>query len=223
MKNNVVFALIAAVAIAILGLVWFFMPTSQPSDTDPDAVACTMEAKICPDGSAVGRSGPKCEFAACPSSPTSSTTPTVPPTDPTASWKTMTDRATGVTFNYPASLPTTYIHTAEWPPKVRIEAKRFICNENGSGTSGTGQTTKVVLDGLDFCVTHTSEGAAGSIYTTYAYAFPRDNSTITLTFTLRAVQCGNYDDPQKTACESERATFDIDALIDQMVHTLTTK
>jgi len=25
-----------------------------------------MEAKICPDGSAVGRTGPNCEFAACP-------------------------------------------------------------------------------------------------------------------------------------------------------------
>ena len=29
-------------------------------------MACTMEAKLCPDGSSVGRSGPKCEFAACP-------------------------------------------------------------------------------------------------------------------------------------------------------------
>jgi len=28
--------------------------------------ACTMEAKLCPDGSAVGRSGPNCEFAECP-------------------------------------------------------------------------------------------------------------------------------------------------------------
>ena len=26
---------------------------------------CTMEAKICPDGSSVGRTGPNCEFAAC--------------------------------------------------------------------------------------------------------------------------------------------------------------
>lgn len=34
--------------------------------TKPQPVACTMEAKICPDGSAVGRTGPKCEFAACP-------------------------------------------------------------------------------------------------------------------------------------------------------------
>jgi hypothetical protein len=28
--------------------------------------ACTLEAKICPDGSSVGRTGPNCEFAACP-------------------------------------------------------------------------------------------------------------------------------------------------------------
>ncbi|MBU4142434.1 hypothetical protein KJ590_00330 [Patescibacteria group bacterium] len=29
--------------------------------------ACTMEAKLCSDGSSVGRTGPNCEFAACPS------------------------------------------------------------------------------------------------------------------------------------------------------------
>ncbi len=29
-------------------------------------VACTEEAKICPDGSSVGRVGPKCEFDECP-------------------------------------------------------------------------------------------------------------------------------------------------------------
>ena len=28
--------------------------------------ACTQEAKICPDGSAVSRTGPNCEFAECP-------------------------------------------------------------------------------------------------------------------------------------------------------------
>lgn len=30
--------------------------------------ACTQEAKVCPDGSAVGRAGPNCEFAPCLSS-----------------------------------------------------------------------------------------------------------------------------------------------------------
>ncbi len=29
-------------------------------------VACTMDAKLCPDGSSVGRTGPNCEFAPCP-------------------------------------------------------------------------------------------------------------------------------------------------------------
>lgn len=31
-----------------------------------DQVACTQQAKICPDGTAVGRTGPNCEFAECP-------------------------------------------------------------------------------------------------------------------------------------------------------------
>lgn len=31
-----------------------------------DMIACTMDAKLCPDGSSVGRVGPNCEFAACP-------------------------------------------------------------------------------------------------------------------------------------------------------------
>lgn len=32
----------------------------------PPATACTQEAKQCPDGSYVGRTGPNCEFSACP-------------------------------------------------------------------------------------------------------------------------------------------------------------
>lgn len=38
-------------------------PTTPPSD---QPIACSTEAKICPDGSGVGRTGPNCEFAACP-------------------------------------------------------------------------------------------------------------------------------------------------------------
>ena len=36
------------------------------SKKEPGAVACTMEAKVCPDGTSVGRSGPACEFSECP-------------------------------------------------------------------------------------------------------------------------------------------------------------
>lgn len=45
-------------------------PTASASPEAPlpsdSGVACTMEAKICPDGSAVGRMPPSCEFAPCP-------------------------------------------------------------------------------------------------------------------------------------------------------------
>ena len=42
-------------------------PDVPPATIPDEPVACTMDAKICPDGSAVGRIGPDCEFAACPS------------------------------------------------------------------------------------------------------------------------------------------------------------
>ena len=34
--------------------------------SETSSAMCTMDAKICPDGSTVGRQGPNCEFAACP-------------------------------------------------------------------------------------------------------------------------------------------------------------
>jgi len=40
-------------------------PNAEPPLPE-ESVACTMDAKICPDGSAVGRIGPRCEFAPCP-------------------------------------------------------------------------------------------------------------------------------------------------------------
>lgn len=43
-------------------------PTPLPTNPTPTLpVACTMDAMLCPDGKTyVGRTGPKCEFAACP-------------------------------------------------------------------------------------------------------------------------------------------------------------
>lgn len=41
-------------------------PTSTTSGSSENPVFCTMEAKLCPNGSYVGRVGPKCEFSKCP-------------------------------------------------------------------------------------------------------------------------------------------------------------
>ncbi len=40
-----------------------------PPVSGPEKIACPMDAKFCPDGSTVGRSGPGCLFALCPSTP----------------------------------------------------------------------------------------------------------------------------------------------------------
>jgi len=42
------------------------VPTQPPVTAIPSGKACTMEAKLCPDGSYVGRTGPNCEFSPCP-------------------------------------------------------------------------------------------------------------------------------------------------------------
>lgn len=44
------------------------------NNTGSGDVACTMEAKLCPDGSYVGRQGPDCAFAACPGETSSGST-----------------------------------------------------------------------------------------------------------------------------------------------------
>jgi hypothetical protein len=43
-----------------------FIVACAPAQTVQEPAGCTEEAKLCPDGSSVGRVGPDCEFAPCP-------------------------------------------------------------------------------------------------------------------------------------------------------------
>lgn len=73
MKKNTAIAIIIICILAItIGVVYFSSSDGKivdPGDnggTDNDQVFCTLDAKECPDGSYVGRTGPNCEFTACP-------------------------------------------------------------------------------------------------------------------------------------------------------------
>lgn len=66
---------IIGILVVIIGLSAYFMrdtDTVDNLDANGDAVACTMDAKMCPDGSYVGRVAPNCQFAACPTSTSTS-------------------------------------------------------------------------------------------------------------------------------------------------------
>lgn len=51
-----------AVALGLIGVAGFWVFERVL----PTEVGCTLEAKLCPNGSVVGRGGPQCEFAPCP-------------------------------------------------------------------------------------------------------------------------------------------------------------
>lgn len=61
MDKKVSVLIIFSIAVVITIGVSFFLRNKAARP-----IACTMEAKLCPDGTAVGRIGPRCEFAACP-------------------------------------------------------------------------------------------------------------------------------------------------------------
>ena len=59
-----VVVIVAAVGLITIGYLDYF--GWRLSSITQKKFACTTEAKLCPDGSAVGRSGSNCEFAKCP-------------------------------------------------------------------------------------------------------------------------------------------------------------
>jgi hypothetical protein len=79
--------------------------TNSNSSPNPKPVACTQEAKQCPDGSYVGRTGPNCEFSACPQ-PSAKATSTLPAPEPVPPYQ--TSRING------------YIHTGPTCPVQRV-------------------------------------------------------------------------------------------------------
>lgn len=135
-------------------------------------------------------------------------------------WETFVDASRGISFRFPHDLGTTYIHAFDWPPQPNIEAGPFGCTEAGKETARAGRTERVEIGGRAYCVTRVAEGAAGSVYTMYAYAMPAGDAVVILTFSLRAAQCGNYGEPRRSECELERASFSMNPIVDRIASTL---
>lgn len=161
-----------------------------------------------------------------------SSTPTIAPTmapatSPSATpmahadWKAAVDASAHASFQYPPTIPTKYISLVDWPPKIQVVHEPFACTQAGSQTARAGKTEQKIINGITYCVTTESEGAAGSVYTQYAYAWYKGDATVILTFSLRFVQCANYDQPKQQECQAERDTFTPDTILDQIAQTVT--
>jgi len=92
--------IIVVAAVLIFGGVFAYQyfAIQKENNQQQNPTACTEEAKVCPDGSSVGRTGPNCEFTECP--------------DQTAGWKTYKNEEYGFEFKYPKNMSVVYTDTS---------------------------------------------------------------------------------------------------------------
>ena len=70
--KNILLPMVIVLAVVLLLLVGTRIEQSGKQEilpvveVHPDSQGCTMDAKVCPEGSSVGRTGPNCSFAPCP-------------------------------------------------------------------------------------------------------------------------------------------------------------
>jgi hypothetical protein len=135
-------------------------------------------------------------------------------------WATITNDD-GITFQYPKELLLKYISATEWPPVVKIETGTYSCKTTPQEVSSMSDiTSQRMVDNRTYCVNVKHEGAAGSVYASYAYTTIKNDELIKVSFTLRYPNCNNYDEEQNKICTSEREAFDIDATVDRIVQTI---
>lgn len=118
-------------------------------------------------------------------------------------------------YLYPEALPTSFITASEWPPTLEHTGGSYSCKETPAAPPAAAIEKHMVGD-REYCVTLSSEGAAGSTYRAYEYRFKFGEEAYRVAFTLRYPQCDNYDEPQRGACKSEQANFSVDGVVDRI-------
>lgn len=205
-RTSLPLVLVILVILGFGGLLWYGNVTQNGAGNLGDEYTlCTADAQLCPDGSYVNRTGPTCEFTACPVM---------------AGWVTTTTPDL-VTFSYPETPTTTYIDIVNWPPKVTYSSKSYFCAEGGSVNTARGETEKIIRS-YEFCRTTKAARAAGNAYTDYTYTWESiKGGTATLTFGLRFIPCGDYNTNEQIECEREHDSFNVDDLFEKIWKTAT--
>lgn len=193
------YQILIIVAIFVCGIGSYALFAGGKNNT----VACTQEAKICPDGSSVGRTGPDCEFTQC-------------PLVQTAGWKTQANTQYGFELKYPAE----FFDAVNQEPKILVgdcdytvfpEACPNINDLVAKDMTGSGGDIKAVSDNLaspnywqnsggekstindaTYCLYQTEDAATGHHYDTYYYTTVVNKQCLVVNFSTSATDCSFY-------------------------------
>jgi len=105
--------------------------------------------------------------------------------------------------------------TEEYPKlESWVENGAVECNETPQESSLPLRISKKEINNQKYCISASSEGAAGSVYTQYVYTTVIENNVYLVQFVARYPGCSNYPDKERRECEVERENFNLDNLVD---------
>jgi hypothetical protein len=113
---------------------------NSTTTTKSSSRACTMEAKLCSDGSYVSRTGPNCEFSPCPNATLS------PTQDETANWKTYTNSDMKFSIKYPSDW---VVDETNKPRQYEIKSRDFKMDPDSYPYQTSGVDISIGLDILN--------------------------------------------------------------------------
>jgi hypothetical protein len=187
--------IIIIIAIVVVGGYFIFKAKTHVP------VACTMEAKICPDGSSVGRVGPNCEFAPCP--------------DYTIGWNTINNSEYGFSSKYPSNFfdvghtpkiltgDCNYIVFPDQCPNINdivindqvaqggdVNVIKSNLSNPGYWKNPSGE--KLTVNNISYCLYQNSDAAMGHVYNYYYYVTVKNNQCLLANFATSTANCDFY-------------------------------
>jgi len=207
-KSTILIALTAIVAVVAVGYFTF-----QKASVTKAPVACTMEAKICPDGSSVGRTPPNCEFAPCP--------------EAVSNWKTYANTDYGFEMKYPVDffdqnqqpkLLTGDCNYNVFPSKCP-DIKDIVANDmvaQGGDLNAIKSNladknywdnpagTKQTINGLNYCMHTTGDAATGHAFNYYYFTTVKNNKCLVVYMATSTTNCDFYLPLEKGNTEQEK-------------------
>jgi len=211
-------------------LVVFFLFSKQifkfsiPNNTDNNNIEehfCTADAKQCLDGSYVSRQQDNnCQFALCPGEENGGAM-SQPGGENIVPAETFRNDDNNLSFHVIKDLSNyEFVRAVSWPPKVTLSDGEFSCGT--STTTVNASVSTETINGREYCLSVSSEGAAGSIYIDYNYSTKHNNQVLNIDFTIQYPQCLNYDSPEQEACQTEETYFknNVSNMVDYIVSSV---